>query len=197
MKNNIKHIERPQIVAFWNPEAQHGYLGQWFPSQFEFTQDICDNFPNQIKELNLYKHRFDVILALMNHTYQTAEKFMMMGKAALFEDNEIFNLIDETNTPKRQRELGRKVRGFDDVTWFLYCCDIVKIGTYLKFSQNPDLQEKLEGTGNALLVEGSPVDKIWGVGLKYNNPDIQFVERWKGTNYLGECLMFVRHILLA
>lgn len=184
-----------QIIAFWSPNDPYPYFGQWYVSNFILTQEIVDQFPEQIKNLSLYKDRIYVIHKLMNMTYQTAEKFMMIGKAALFRDNATLRLMINNNSPKEHKRLGRLVRNFDGDVWNNYCCDIVKIGNYLKFTQNDELKQFMINTNDAILVEGSPLDKIWGVGLKFDHPDIQHIDRWKGTNYLGECLMFVRQLL--
>jgi ribA/ribD-fused uncharacterized protein len=192
-KKIIKQEPR-KIIAFWRPDDQYSYFGQWYESNFILTQDLCDNFPEEIKNIGLYKDRYDVLTMLMNIRFTTAEKFMMMGKSALFRDDNTFRLMRNTNSPKEHKRLGRLVRNFDNDTWETYCRDIVIIGNYLKFSQNNELKNYIVNTGNAILVEGSPLDKIWGVGLKFDHPDIQHVDRWKGTNYLGECLMFVRQL---
>lgn len=197
-----KEIEQPEIqefIAFWSPNDPHPHFGQWYESDFVLTQEICDRLPEEIKNLSLCRNRIDVIQMLMNgqnnEVYGTAEKFMMMGKAALFRDANIFRQMTNTNSPKEHKRLGRLVQNFNGATWDAYCCDIVKIGNYLKFSQNDELAQLLKQTNNAILVEGSPLDKIWGVGLRFDHPDIQHMDRWKGTNYLGICLMFVRDII--
>jgi ribA/ribD-fused uncharacterized protein len=186
-----------KIIAFWRPTDQYAYFGQWYKSDFELTADICQSMPNKIKELDLYKEKFDVLQKLAKERYYTtAEKFMMMGKAALFRDNKAFNRMAETESPKTHRILGKTVQNFVKDEWDQYCQDIVKIGNYLKFSQNEELMKHMKDTGKALLVEASPFDNIWGIGIRFDHPNVQFVEKWKGTNYLGECLMFVRSILI-
>lgn len=188
-------LPEQQYIAFWRPTDPNAYLGQWYRSVFTLTQDICDQLPNEIKNLPLYKDRLDVLNMMMGINYVNAEKFMMMGKAALFGDNHIFRLMNNTDFPKEHKSLGRHVNNFNDDTWDTYCCDIVTIANYLKFSQNEELRNLLINTGNAILIEGSPLDKIWGVGLRFDHPDIQNADRWKGTNYLGQCLMFVRQLI--
>jgi ribA/ribD-fused uncharacterized protein len=118
-----------------------------------------------------------------------------MGKAALFRDDATFRKMGADDSPKNQKALGRSVNNFDGDTWDKYCRDIVKMGNYLKFSQNGDLKKYIRDTGESLLVEGSPLDKIWGVGMRFDDPNINDERNWKGTNYLGECLMFVRAIV--
>jgi ribA/ribD-fused uncharacterized protein len=173
-------------------------MGQWYETNFVFTENMLENFPTQLKELDLYQERFDVLEKLANDlVFNTAEKFMMMGKAALFGDDKTFDQMAKTNSPMVQKKLGRFVANFDEMTWDKYCKDIVKIGNYLKFSQNDDLFEKIIKTNDSILVEGSPMDRIWGVGLRFDDPLIKNRANWKGKNYLGECLMFVRQLIIG
>jgi ribA/ribD-fused uncharacterized protein len=47
-------------------------------------------------------------------------------------------------------------------------------------------------TGDKLIVEASPKDKIWGIGLHYTDDRIHDQSKWEGTNWLGEAIMKVR-----
>lgn len=46
------------------------------------------------------------------------------------------------------------------------------------------------------LVEASPRDKLWGIGMGRNNPDATNRSKWRGKNLLGETLTEVRSILM-
>jgi ribA/ribD-fused uncharacterized protein len=196
-KNHIDdNKDGEDVISFWRPTDKNGVFGQWYRSNFEVTKDILNNFPKELKQSKLFVNRFDVLEKLTEHkTFNTAEKFMMMGKAALFRDDITYRVMARENSPKEQKSLGQKVKKFDDTTWKTYCRDIVNIGTYLKFSQNNDCKKILLETNDKILVEGSPMDRIWGVGLKFDDPKIRDREQWRGTNYLGESLMFVRTLL--
>ncbi|XP_004205641.1 uncharacterized protein LOC101236998 [Hydra vulgaris] len=149
-------------------------MGQWYLSNFILTKDICDSFPNEIKSLPLLKKQYHVMKWLIKQqNFYSAENFMMMGKASLFKCSKSFNLMGLTDNPGSHKKLGRHVTGFNDVTWNEYCCNIVKIGNYLKFSQDENIRHKLKETGSAILIEGSPLDKNWGVGLRFDNPNIE------------------------
>ena len=50
-------------------------------------------------------------------------------------------------------------------------------------------------TKERVLVEASPVDPIWGVGLPINNPKTQNVNTWGGENLLDFALMEARDLL--
>lgn len=117
---------------------------------------------------------------------------MMFNKALLFRDTNVANQILKTNDPKKQKALGRQVKGFNDTEWNKQKFEIVVKGNFLKFSQNEELKKELLATGDKVLVEGSPYDAIWGVALKYDNPKILDENNWKGENLLGKALMQVR-----
>lgn len=186
------------IIAFWRISDPYGYLGQWYISEFKFDKKSLANLPDKITSLSIFKHKPDVIRKLMKYgVYSSAEKFMMMGKAALFYDNDIFDSMGKTNDPKNHKSLGRKIKNFNGNEWNNYRTDIVVLGNYLKFTQNEYLLQELIKTGDAILVEGSPIDKIWGVGLKFNNPKIYDEKNWKGLNLLGKCLEIVRDLVLV
>lgn len=129
------------------------------------------------------------------HTYNTAEHWMMAHKALLFNDHEIYEKILAAKTPGEAKQLGREVRKFDEVVWKDAAFDIVKYGNIHKFSQHPEMGSYLLNTGNRVLVEASPVDFIWGVGLAKDNPAIEDVNKWRGLNLLGFALMAARDAL--
>ncbi|MDE5582335.1 MAG: NADAR family protein [Ruminococcus sp.] len=127
--------------------------------------------------------------------YSTAEQYMMSQKALLFGDTETNAEIMSAKHPKQFKELGRKVKHFDEKLWNEHKTDIVIKGNYAKFSQNERLKEFLINTGKRVIVEASPYDKIWGIGMKADSENITNPENWKGKNLLGFCLMEVRDML--
>lgn len=130
-----------------------------------------------------------------NITYKTAEHWMMAQKALLFDDKKSFEKIINCNKPGEAKELGRKVIGYDDQIWNEQKFEIVKNGNIHKFNQHPGLAEYLLKTENRILVEASPVDTIWGIGLSQDDPNIENVYCWRGQNLLGFALMEVRDFL--
>jgi ribA/ribD-fused uncharacterized protein len=125
------------------------------------------------------------------------EQFMMYCKAKLFGDEEAAAKILLAKTPREHKALGRSVRCFDEQTWKAKCQAYVFIGCLAKFQQNPHLADALLKTGDTELVEASPYDRIWGVGLAENNPLIHCKSNWRGQNLLGIVLMKVRDALKA
>ena len=125
-------------------------------------------------------------------TYNTAEQYMMAQKALLFGDKETFNEIMTACTPNEFKALGRKVKNFSQDIWDANKESIVYEGNYAKFSQNNELRQYLLETGNLILVEASPYDTIWGIGMSQDDPNILDESKWRGLNLLGKTLMKVR-----
>ncbi|MDU1891781.1 MAG: NADAR family protein [Dysgonomonas sp.] len=125
-------------------------------------------------------------------SYATAEHWMMAKKAELFGDKEIFEKILIAKSPAEAKKLGRKVKNFDPKIWGENCFDIVCNGNFHKFSQNADLKEFLVNTNDRILVEASPVDNIWGIGMAQDSEYAENPKMWKGSNLLGFALMEVR-----
>ncbi|MDE6847735.1 MAG: NADAR family protein [Ruminococcus sp.] len=127
--------------------------------------------------------------------YHTAEQYMMSQKALLFGDKEINAEIMKAVHPKQYKELGHRISGFDEKTWNENKTDIVIRGNFAKFSQNPELKSFLLGTNKRVLVEASPCDKIWGIGMSADDPKVMNPLQWHGENLLGFCLMEVRDMI--
>jgi ribA/ribD-fused uncharacterized protein len=127
--------------------------------------------------------------------YNCAEQYMMAQKAILFDDREIYHAIMRTNNPAEQKALGRSVRKFNIDKWNVIAKEVVYRANLAKFTQHPNLQAELLATGDAELVEASPTDCVWGIGLSENDSRIHDRNEWRGTNWLGEAIMRVRDTL--
>lgn len=117
---------------------------------------------------------------------------MMAKKALLFCDHDLQHRIIAAEKPGEAKALGREISNFNEATWNAHKFDIVVEGNHQKFSQHDDLREFLAGTGDRILVEASPVDSIWGIGLSADHPDAARIDKWQGENLLGFALMTVR-----
>jgi ribA/ribD-fused uncharacterized protein len=130
-------------------------------------------------------------------TYPTAEHFMMAEKARLFQDYETCVKILAAPHPGAAKKFGREVQGFDNQIWQEKRFDIVVRGNWAKFSQDDALKTFLLKTNQRILVEASPYDTIWGIGLAEDDPAAEKPEKWKGLNLLGFALMAVRGRLVG
>ncbi|MCS5712180.1 NADAR domain-containing protein [Candidatus Berkiella aquae] len=169
----IREGFNPQYLFFWGHQSKVGTsigkscLSQWYPAPFQIN----------------------------NLTYLTAEHYMMAEKARLFNDQVIVEKILKAICPQEVKALGREIKHFDEAQWREQRSEIVIQGNLAKFAQNPLLKHFLLKTANQVLVEASPVDKIWGIGLAENDLQIQDPEKWLGLNLLGFALMKVRRRL--
>ncbi len=125
-------------------------------------------------------------------TYRSTEHWMMAEKARLFADEDILSQILAASSPAEAKKLGRKISGFVPEVWEAHKFNIVQAGNQHKFSQHSELREFLLMTNDRVLVEASPVDAIWGIGLAADSPDAMNPPRWRGPNLLGFALMEVR-----
>lgn len=141
-----------------------GPYSQWYPSKFEID----------------------------GVTYVTAEQYMMAMKAEYFGDLETKAKILATDNPSDQKALGRMVKNFNAEAWNAVARGYVYKGNMAKFSQDKSLLSEMMTTGDREFVEASPYDKIWGIGMRSNHPDILDKTKWLGTNWLGEALTKVR-----
>ncbi|MDH6567468.1 ribA/ribD-fused uncharacterized protein [Streptomyces sp. SAI-117] len=159
-----------KFLYFWGhrprPDGRVGAscLSQWWPSPF-----VVDGV-----------------------TYATAEHWMMAGKARLFDDPEAERRIVAAGHPSQAKAAGRLVRGFDEQIWRRERFGIVVEGSVHKFAAHEDLRQFLLNTGDRVLVEASPVDRVWGIGLAADDEAAGHPERWRGPNLLGFALMEAR-----
>ncbi|MEW2248802.1 NADAR family protein [Streptomyces sp. NPDC058733] len=166
---------RIKYLHFWGhrprPDGRVGAscLSQWWPSPF-----VVDGV-----------------------RYATAEHWMMAAKARLFGDAEAEQRVLAAKSPAQAKKEGRLVRGFDEAVWARERFGIVVEGSVHKFTAHADLREFLLNTGDRVLVEASPVDRVWGIGLAADDEAATRPDRWRGPNLLGFALMEARRRLRA
>lgn len=173
--NDIKDkcYSREDFLFFWghtdrkDSDVGKQWLSQWYPSPF-VVDGVC---------------------------YNCAEQYMMAEKAYAFGDEKVWHEIMAAYDPMSIKKLGRRVRNFNSYVWNIVNAEIVKQANIAKFSQNPKMKDFLLSTGDKILVEASPKDTIWGIGLSADSPEACQPKFWKGENRLGFILMEVRDIL--
>ena len=129
-------------------------------------------------------------------TFTCAEQYMMYAKAMLFGDREAAGRVLAAETPAEQQAIGRAVRGFDEGVWAMFREGVVFAGNYARFGQNAADRELLLATRGTTLVEASPHDGVWGIGLAADDPRARDRAQWRGLNLLGEALTRVREVLI-
>ena len=148
-------------IYFWKPYQNDGYLSNWYPSPF--TVDG--------------KH------------FVNSEHYFMWKKVMLFEP-ELEQLILSTKDPKEMKSIGQKVKNYNNSEWSAVRYEIMKEALFHKFSQNPKLLNNLMWTGNSGIIEASPSDRVWGIGI--TAVEALMDKPWKGQNLLGKALIETR-----
>lgn len=189
----INHL----MYSFYSHNSGKGaHMSNFFPSKFIFEIDELQEvveLPQHI--LNELKQQYGQI------TCSWSEQGFMLAKCVVFmekfpRDNmKIFKKLVNAKGPAECKSLGREVRGFKENVWKKYRCKAMYFSVLRKYKQNPHLAEKLLATESLTLVEASPTDLVWGVGLRSTDPRIVDPGQWKGLNLLGDCLMTVREQL--
>ncbi|MGS2805039.1 NADAR family protein [Nocardia sp. MW-W600-9] len=175
LRQAIEQGAAPKYLTFWGHTPRpYGTLGtsclsQWWPAEF-----VVDGT-----------------------TFRTAEHYMMWRKALLFDDERTAARVLAANHPSVAKKLGRQIRAFDDAVWAGARFEIVVAGSVAKFGQDDALRTYLLGTGARVLVEASPMDRIWGIGLAADDVRTADPARWRGLNLLGFALMRARDLLAA
>ncbi len=140
---------------------------------------------------------FDAGFDLENTHYATAEHYMMVEKARTFGDMEALEQVLAASTPEDVKKIGRRVKNFNAGVWSTRSIEVVLQGNVSKFSQNPRLREWLRESGASVLVESSPEDAIWGIGLHRDDPRANDPSVWPGKNLLGFAIMTARDQLFG
>jgi ribA/ribD-fused uncharacterized protein len=168
---NVCHAgARPEFLFFWMPAKKTGgaigkeCLSQWYEAPF----------------------------VLNGRRYPTAEHYMMAQKALLFGDATAFAKVMAAETPGEAKAVGREVRSFRKEQWQECAFAVVVTGNMAKFQQNSRLLKFLLATGEHILAEASPYDRIWGIGLQQDDEQALQPAHWNGLNQLGFALMEVR-----
>jgi ribA/ribD-fused uncharacterized protein len=143
----------------------------------------------------IYSNWHPARFRMNGHTFAHSEQAMMFEKAKLMGDTQMMAKILKTTNAKKVKELGRDVKPWKQGLWEKHRLSIMIKVCYAKFSANPVLQEELLSTGNKILVEASPYDDIWGIGMKEDDPGVENPKKWQGLNLLGQALMSVRTML--
>ena len=154
-----------KALGFWGNES---HFSNFHPCKIKFM------YRNEMREID------------------SSEQMFMIFKSIMFKDDKsTFDIIDAQN-PMLAKSIGRSVKNYDDKKWSESRYEYMVSSVMLKAVQNKDFRDRLTETKGMYLVEASPYDKIWGVGLKTNESDIRFEDKWRGENLLGKALMKVR-----
>lgn len=156
-------VETDKMVLFWQNDS---IFSNWYPAKFE----------------------------MHGITFRNSEAAFMYLKAELFNDDEAMGKLSlaKNQSPSLAKKIGREVKGFKEDVWKESRKTAMFVANSHKFFQNPELLKALKATGKKRLVEASPLDKIWGIGLAPDDPKALDEKNWLGLNELGDVLEEVR-----
>ena len=155
-------------VYFWG-----SFLSNFYLTKIGSTKDMC----------------------IQNQTFNCSEQVYMIEKAAFFGDFASVEKMLKCEDGASVKALGRKVKNFDVEAWDKVSYEKMLIACRAKFFQNNLLSLQLCRTESKKIVEASPTDLIWGVGLYEDDDRILDDKNWTGENRLGKVLMQVREEL--
>ena len=124
--------------------------------------------------------------------FPTVEHYFQAMKAKEFKDDEIYNKIVKSKTPKAAKALGVKVKNFITEVWDDKRDEIMSRAIHAKFTQHPELRKELLDTGDKVIGEANPRDTYWGIGTSTDSDKAKSPSKWRGKNRLGQILMELR-----
>lgn len=126
--------------------------------------------------------------------YRHVEQFLFCKKAEFARDDASKQKILTANTPAECKKIGKHIKVVQK-DWYPEEILVMKKGLREKFMQNAALKEFLIATGEKTLLEASPKDKFWGIGMGLKGVATSDRVVWSGKNRLGEMLMDLRNQL--
>ena len=136
-----------------------------------------------------------VTIKFLDIEFKNSEALFMYLKAKYFKDEVAMAKVVADQDPKTVKNIGRTIVGYDDDEWSAIRYSQMTIACYMKFRQNTEIGQALMDTGDKILVEASPYDTVWGIGLRPDDPRALDEANWYGQNLLGKALMQVRNSL--
>ena len=135
-----------------------------------------------------FDNTFEAPFQYESITFPTIEHYFEWSKAKTFGDEEIARKIAGTPSAKAVKALAKKIANFKSEEWDAKKDDVMRKGLRAKFSQHPDLREKLVSTGDRPIALADPRDKYWGIGTSSDKEKSKDPSKWPGKNVLGNML---------
>lgn len=178
LKNRWEKSDGQSVITFYSINSLYpSFSNFWTHDAFDFTiPDWCGKFAGETISIKF------------------SEKAIMLCKASLFDDDVMFRKIQNAKTPRDAKKLGKCCK-FNQIIWNKYVCSIAKSVVYQKFAALSKQRNILLGTGDSIIAEAAPRDRIWGIGLGDKNIRCNTPSKWNGTNILGWALMEARDML--
>ena len=133
-------------------------------------------------------------LTYLGIKWKSTEQAFMWIKAVEFKDFETAQKIREAPTPAAAKALGRKVKPFDAEHWSKVSYNYMKQLVDIKFRTNPKFLKALLNPlfNGKEFVEASPYDRVWGIGFREGEAELNWYRKKWGENRLGKILTELR-----
>jgi ribA/ribD-fused uncharacterized protein len=203
----IDNQPRENFTFFWHSPSP---FSQWHPSIFkvkDITFTSCEQFmmyckaklfkddiiAQEVLNINMSEHIFYDKKGVETHREDTVVKKYFTGQITKQKILSDYNLRKEWEGFQKQvKNLGRKVKNYDDPTWVKHRVPYVAKGNFEKITQNEDIKQELLNTDGTIMAEGNYFDKIWAIGIKESDTNATTPSKWKGLNLLGKILTNLR-----
>ena len=140
---------------------------------------------------------FDCDFVVDGVWYHTTEQFIVVQKAMLFGDADIISQVRQLRNPVQMKQRGKEIKGLNRDEWHVKAPALILPGLLAKFEQVNVCRAMLLATGDRLLVEASPHDLFWGVGIGLNDVRLWNRKYHRGHNMMGKLLMTVRDEIVS
>lgn len=182
-----------KFVIFWG-----GIFSNWAMTPFD-GRSAYPEFRRMLDDLGIagQPEGIEITNRLRGKRYESGEQWMMSCKAWLMGDLETLKAIHDIRNPKEAKALGRRIKPFDAKLWEKAGEAAVIAGSIAKFTSSERMRQEILDTGDLMLVEGSPFDSLWGIGIDWREKAAEDPAQWKGRNLLGKCLVAAREVIAS
>jgi len=195
----------PRTQRIISPKGQvyKNLLRECFtPKRLKSVETVILNDENKNELLVLFfsdksylSNLYPCMFTINGITFTSTKQYFHYMKAFMFNDRQAMNDILCTQDPLKQKRIGRGIKNFDEIKWLSFAYDVLKRGHLAKFMDNKELKRKLLSIPNARFVDASTDDRIWGIGLNADHPDVSKPSKWPGNNLMGNVITEVRDII--
>jgi ribA/ribD-fused uncharacterized protein len=195
----------PRTQRIISPKGQvyKNLLRECFtPKRLKSVETVILNDENKNELLVLFfsdksylSNLYPCMFTINGITFTSTKQYFHYMKAFMFNDRQAMNAILCAQDPLKQKRIGRGIKNFDEIKWLSFAYDVLKRGHLAKFMDNKELKKKLLSIPNARFVDASTDDRIWGIGLNADHPDVSKPSKWPGNNLMGNVITEVRDII--
>ena len=127
-------------------------------------------------------------------SFTSVEQYFVYKKAHHFSDEVAKQKVLTLQDPVQIKRT--MIKGYDKAQWAPMSERVMEQGLSLKFHQDEGMKKALLATEHRELIEASPYDSMWGIGIGLHSESLTDKTKW-GSNRLGKLLMEIRERLVT